>query len=179
MPNVIDLFIKERRTERRPRTLIVEDVPEVRQFWAEILQSSCDICYASTTTEAIAQISDNEFPDILVLDWILLNGTANSVLNLWMSKNGGPCCIVSGNVNEEDEINFYRRGVLHVLKKPVHAGIFSSVLQLYIKMVKSKMNYENICLEIERLKRQQIILVLAIIIAVGGGELLRAILPLL
>lgn len=176
---IIDLFIQKPEPGRKIRILIVEDEPAIRQFWAEVLQSSCDICYASSTTEAIDQINEKDTPDIMVLDWLLLNGTATAVLNFWMSKNAGPCCIVSGNINDEDEVSFYRRGVMHVLRKPLHPGVFSSIMHSYMKIVETELNYKYLRIEIDRLKRQQLFLVIGIILAVGGGELLRAILPLL
>jgi DNA-binding NtrC family response regulator len=179
MPNVlVDLFIHKPAPGRKIRVLIVEDEPNVRQFWAEVLQSSCDICYASTTTEAIDQINKPKSPDIMVLDWLLLNGTATAVLNFWMSKNCGPCCIISGNISSEDEVSFYRRGVMHVLRKPVHPGTFSSIMHSYMQMVELNLNYQYLKNKIEKLEQRQIILIIAIILAVGGGELLRTIIPL-
>lgn len=179
MPNLIDLFVQKPEPGRKIRVLIVEDISEIRQFWAEILQSSCDICYAASTTEAIDQINETETPDIMVLDWLLLNGTATAVLNFWMSKNSGPCCIISGNINDDDEVSFYRRGVMHVLRKPVNAGIFASIMHSYMKIVETNLNYQSLRVEIDRLKRQQAILIVVIILAVGGSELLKLILPLL
>jgi DNA-binding NtrC family response regulator len=162
----------EPQKETRIRVLIVDDDVTVRKLWGEVLQSSCKVCYGSTPAEAISEINSEEKPEILILDWLLLNGNASTVLDFWMSNVGGPCCIISGGIDPDDRVNFYRRGVMHVLEKPLHIGIFNSVINHYIGIVKSKNEIGWLKKEVAKLKRQQILLFALVFILVGGQELI-------
>lgn len=173
-----DLLNSEPEDEIKVRVLIVEDEVTIRKLWGEMLQGTADVCFGASTSEALTEINSLEKPDILVLDWVLLNGNASAVLDFWMRNNGGPCCIISGKIDEDEEVNFYRRGVRHVLRKPLHVGIFSSIINQYMGVVKRQHELVWLKNELRKIKSRQLLLLVLLVASLAGTELFKVIIPL-
>lgn len=168
-----DLFLfPTTKTERKIKILLVESEVVTRQMWAEILSSSCEVYHASSVSEAITNIK-SEAPDIVVLDWMIPDGPASTVLFYWMSNVGGPCCLVCNEIDAEMTVKFYRQGVMHVLLRPLDPGVFSAIMMQYRRIVQNDLNYKVLQARVDRLQRQIVGLIVAgivtIILYLGGG----------
>lgn len=162
----------------KPKVLIVEDDPVIRKLWRETILSDCRVVFATATSEAYAEMRDDEPPEILVLDW-LLNGDARAILNAWLESHSGPCCVISGAINLQDVTEFYQRGVVHVLQKPIRTEVFKAVLQHYLNIVEMKKTCSLVQVEFTKMKKRQTILLVLLFVAVGGKEIVEFVLKFL
>lgn len=166
-----NLLVPEPQQQKRVRVLIVEDEPEVRALWTETLSATYDVCGASTQTEAIAEMNSTPAPQILILDMRLTDGSGSTPLNYWMKNNGGPCCVISGYLENDDIKQFYQRGVYHVFQKPLDLAIFSSVIAIYRRIIETDISLKEIRLEMVQIKRLLFVVIVCLIVVVSGGEI--------
>lgn len=138
--------------KERIRVLIVDDDPSILTMLARIATAmGFDVIRASTAHEAIIEI-DNA--DILIVD-LKLNGDmagGELVLDTWLSRRSGPCCVLSGHIDRKKEIDLFIRGADNVLWKPIpHAAIQAS-LNRYKRHVKDARLRVKLLHEVEALK---------------------------
>jgi DNA-binding NtrC family response regulator len=162
----------------KPKVLIVEDNLATRTIWRESILATCQVIFASVTSEAYAAMRDEEPPDILVLDWHL-NGSARAILNSWMEENSGPCCVISGRLEGEQITDFYSRGVIHVLQKPLPLEVFRAVIGHYIDLVELNKKCRKFDVEVAKMKKRQVLLMVLLFAVVGGKEFVSLLLRIL
>lgn len=138
------------------RILLVEDDPAQQEIlYHTIRHAGVIVETASTHREALYKIQDsaNEI-DVLILDWRLSNKDAQTVFDNWLDRHiGKPSAIVSAYVTPELRIKLLREGAHNVLDKPVDLEAFLRIIHRYVYQVKRDREISALRMEIFRLKR--------------------------
>lgn len=114
---------------KKPRTLIVDDDPAIRDILSVILQrDGWDVLCAADGEEAVQRISEEKF-DIIVLDLLMPRMNGAEVLNFMAEHNDKtPVVVVSGAASEHHQ-TLDSRIVRVTLKKPFEIGDLRAVLR--------------------------------------------------
>ncbi len=142
------------RMSERIKVLIVDDDPELLTAISRIITAmGFDVARATSAQEAISEI-DNA--DILLADLKLNGGIAGGelVLDTWLSRRSGPCCVLTGVADREKEIDLLIRGADNVIWKPVPTAAIQAVLNRYKRHIKSDRLRTRLLHEIEKLKTE-------------------------
>ncbi len=138
----------------RIKVLIVDDEPIVLTRLARIAMAmGFDVARASSAQEAIEEMDK---ADILIAD-LKLNGDLTRgelVLDTWLSKRSGPCCVFSGVADREKEIDLLVRGTDNVLWKPASRAAIQAILNRYKRLVKDTRLRARLLKEISELKEK-------------------------
>ncbi len=146
--------MKTPNNEARIKVLIVDDDPGILTVMSRvILAMGFDVARASSAQEAISEI-DNA--DILLADLKLNGGIAGGelVLDTWLSRRSGPCCVLTGVADREKEIDLLIRGADNVIWKPVPTAAIQAVLNRYKRHIKSDRLRATLLHEINELKQE-------------------------
>lgn len=140
--------------EARIKVLIVDDDPELLTAISRIITAmGFDVARATSAQEAISEIDG---ADILLADLKLNGGIASGelVLDTWLSRQSGPCCVLTGHVDRDKEIDLITRGADNVIWKPVPAAAIQAILNRYRRHIKSDRLRDRLLHEIEELKKE-------------------------
>ncbi len=114
---------------KKPRTLIVDDEPAIRDILSVILQrDGWDVTTAADGEEAVQRISHEKF-DIIVLDLLMPRMNGGEVLAFMAEHdNKTPVVVVSGASSDQHQA--LDSGIVRVtLKKPFEIGDLRAVLR--------------------------------------------------
>lgn len=138
----------------RIKVLIVDDEPSILTQLARIAMAmGFDVVRASSAQEAIGEIDK---ADMLIAD-LKLNGDLTGgelVLDTWLSRRNGPCCVLTGITDREKEIDLIVRGADNVLWKPIPPAAIQAILNRYKRQVKDARLRVRLLHEIEELKKR-------------------------
>lgn len=138
----------------RIKVLIVDDDPTMLTMLARITTAmGFDVSRASTAQEAIGEMDK---ADILITD-LKLNGGVESgelVLDTWLSKRSGPCCVMTGHADRDKEFDLIIRGTDNVLWKPVPAAAIQATLNRYKEHIKNDRLRSKLLHEVEAMKEE-------------------------
>ncbi len=137
LPKLLDLVLQANGKAPRVRVLVVEDEDATRLLWVRALQGigQTEVTSAASIAEALPLLKDNE---ILILDWRLEDGLADSLLSTWNRlHDSAPVMICTGAIPPEDRHEFYIRGVYNVFLKPVPIQTICSVVRIYVNYINS------------------------------------------
>ena len=131
--------------------LIVEDELNLRELWARVVAPLANVRCATSVREALALIDQS---DIMLLDWMLGGESAQPVLDEWMARRGGPCCVVTGALHNPLLMDLYALGVYHAILKPISIDALTSILRRYVHHVRQARLEVQLTGEIKRMMRE-------------------------
>lgn len=115
---------------RRPRALVVEDEPHVRELWCEFLgMLGCDADQAGTGTEGLTRLERRPDYDLLVTDLLMpgLNGWDLA----WAARHRYPSMgviVISGSSTRID-VELLREPGVTLLEKPIDLSVFRKAVE--------------------------------------------------
>lgn len=169
--SIVD-FIMRRSPEQYVRVLIVDDEPDVRELWRQMLLTlDVRVVCAGTTREAFEYV-DNKTADILILDWRIDKQNGSSVLDRWVTAGYGPALVISGYIEDIDINDLYLRGARNVLSKPLQITTLRALVMWYRKNVMIERTLFDLQERVSRLGRMVMILVI-LIAALQGPQVIE------
>lgn len=109
----------------RPQALIVDDQPDNIEVLGEALADLCDISFALSGPEALAQLQDAT-PDLILLDVMMpdMDGYAvMQVLREHPSASQVPVIFVTAHTGIESELRALDAGAVDFIHKPIHPAV--------------------------------------------------------
>ena len=118
------------RTEDKPRILVVEDNPEMRDYLRILLQDNFEFTEASNGVEGL-QIAGSQVPDIIITDLMMpkMHGTdfARSIRSNKVTSHI-PIIMLTARVDKESRLENLSTGSDYYLTKPFDADELKAVL---------------------------------------------------
>ncbi len=121
--------------KKQIRVLVVDDELAMRDLLQRTLRPHARV----KTVDSIHKAMENiDCSDILILDW-MFNGKPDGqiIMDVWMQRNGGPICVMSGHIGSTELQNLYSMGARNVLNKPFDLGTIISIVLYYIANVRN------------------------------------------
>ena len=137
----------------RPRSLIVDDDPEILQVLAEFVKrEGYTVTAAATLTKAREEIAANP-PDIVLVDIHLPDGSGLELLDAPEPSAGPEIVLITGNASVETAVDALRRGAADYLTKPVDFARLKMVLANLARTLEMKGEIGTLRTELRKLGR--------------------------
>lgn len=165
LKEALQTLIPQNGDKPRVRVLVVEDHDATRELWCAVLSGAGHLVRAaSSVREALPLIQDS---DILLLDWLLGEQTAEPVLATWEENHSGkPCAVISGRLSEQEIRNLYAAGVFNVLLKPTSIEVLTSIVRHYSNDVVTMKEVRRLKEEVRALRRVVLVMMMVMILSV-------------
>ena len=121
--------------DKKPRILIVDDVPINIKSLASVLDRDYEIAVASSGQKALKSIS-KKHPDIILLDIVMLEIDGFEVCKFLKSNETTrdiPVIFVSGKNEQEEKIMGEALGAVGFLTKPIDTSVLIPLLRTHLK----------------------------------------------
>lgn len=131
--------------------LFVDDDAGVLQGFARVATAmGFNVISASMVQEAMANLSK---ADILIVD-LKLSGemTGEIILDAWLGRRPGPCCVLSGHIDRSKEFDLIIRGADNVIRKPAPIAALQAILNRYSRHVNTARLQKRLLHEIKNLE---------------------------
>ncbi len=133
------------------RVLVVDDEPAIRDLIQRSLRQHAEVRTVDSAHKAIENV---DCSDILVLDW-MFNGKPDGevIMDVWMQRNGGPICVMSGQVEMDRMQKLYSMGAQNVLSKPFETSVLVSIVLYYIHNVRNLFEIANLTRRLAKVEK--------------------------
>lgn len=134
--HIIDGRFGNNSTEKsRVTVLVVDDELAMRDLIQRTLRPHARV----KTVDSIHKAMENiDCSDILILDWMFKGKPDGEIImDVWMQRNGGPICVMSGDMGVTELQKLYSMGARNVLSKPFDLGTIISIVLYYIANVRN------------------------------------------
>lgn len=108
-------------SERRPRVLVIDDEPQIRDALASVLEDAYDADLAASAEEGL-EIAAEHTPDVVILDLTLPQMSGLEACRRLREWYTGPILILSVHEGEADKIAALDMGADDYITKPFAAG---------------------------------------------------------
>jgi len=141
--------------EKKPRILVVDDEPDIRNILQDILQDEgYEVSTAENAEQARIRFKEQQ-PNLVLLDIWMPKEDGMSVLNGWVENsqlNETPVIMISGHGTVENAVEAVKLGAYDFLEKPlstgklllsVERGLENASLRTENKQLKSRLRYDS------------------------------------
>jgi two-component system, NtrC family, response regulator AtoC len=137
----------------RPRSLIVDDDPEVLQVLGEFVRhEGFTVTTAGTLSQALEEIAASP-PDIVLVDIGLPDGSGLELLDASVPSAAREVVLITGNASVETAVDALRRGAADYLTKPVDFARLKMVLANLARTLEMKGEIGALRTELRKLGR--------------------------
>ena len=127
---------------RKKFILIVEDEPDMIQFYVTVLSDIFDVLIASSGVSALRQVQETENIDIVILDYKLPDMSGIEVLQeLKKIKPSMPVIIVTAFGDEDVAVKSFRLGARDYIKKPFDCSDLIKRINFYLSFEPPEEDY--------------------------------------
>ena len=137
----------------RPRSLIVDDDPEVLQVLAEFVKREGFAVTTATTLNQAREAITADPPDIVLIDIHLPDGSGLDLLDPSEPAAAPEVVLITGNASVESAVDALRRGAADYLTKPVDFARLKMVLANLARTLEMKGEIGTLRNELRKLGR--------------------------
>jgi len=124
----------------RPQVLIVDDQPENIEVLGETLADICDIGFALSGLEGLAQIDEN-LPDLILLDVMMPDLNGYEVLERLRSNPHTcdvPVIFVTARVDPDSETRGLEAGAIDFIHKPINPQVVKTRVSTHLERAQQR-----------------------------------------
>jgi diguanylate cyclase (GGDEF)-like protein len=133
--------------KKRPRILIVDDVPANIKMLREVLKSNYDIIFATSGPDAIELMEPKALPDLILLDIMMPDMDGYEVCRILKSDDLTakiPIIFITSKDDEEDEIKGFELGAVDYVTKPFSIPVVKARVQTHVELKQQREILENL-----------------------------------
>jgi diguanylate cyclase (GGDEF)-like protein len=135
------------RNVKRPKILIVDDVPANIKMLREVLKSKYDIIFATNGRDAIELMESKKLPDLILLDIMMPEMDGYEVCRILKSDDLTakiPIIFITSKDDEEDEIKGFELGAVDYVTKPFSIPVVKARVQTHVELKQQREILENL-----------------------------------
>lgn len=124
----------------RPQVLIVDDQPENIEVLGETLADICDIGFALSGQEGLAQV-DDELPDLILLDVMMPDMNGYEVLAHLRSNprtRDVPVIFVTARIDPDSETQGIEAGAVDFIHKPINPQVVKTRVSAHLERAQQR-----------------------------------------
>lgn len=132
---------------KRPRILIVDDVPANIKMLREVLKSNYEIIFATSGPDAIELMEPKALPDLILLDIMMPDMDGYEVCRILKSDDLTakiPIIFITSKDDEEDEIKGFELGAVDYVTKPFSIPVVKARVQTHVELKQQREILENL-----------------------------------
>jgi len=132
---------------KRPKILIVDDVPANIKMLREVLKSGYDIMFATSGRDAIDLMEPRALPDLILLDIMMPEMDGYEVCRILKSDELTakiPVVFITSKDDEEDEIKGFELGAVDYVTKPFSIPVVKARVQTHVELKQQREILENL-----------------------------------
>jgi two-component system sensor histidine kinase/response regulator len=132
---------------KRPKILIVDDVPANIKMLREVLKSNYDIIFATNGLEAVELLKSSELPDLILLDIMMPGMDGYEVCGILKSDALTakiPIIFITSKDDEEDEVKGFELGAVDYVTKPFSIPVVKARVQTHVELKQQREILENL-----------------------------------
>lgn len=132
---------------KRPKILIVDDVPANIKMLREVLKSNYDISFATNGREAIDLLKSGDVPDLILLDIMMPEMDGYEVCRTIKSEPLTakiPVIFITSKDDEADEIKGFEAGAVDYVTKPFSIPVVNARVQTHVELKQQREILEDL-----------------------------------
>ena len=123
-----------------PQVLIVDDQPENIEVLGETLASICEVGFALSGPEALAQVAE-QLPDLVLLDVMMPDMTGYEVLHILQSDprtRQVPVIFVTARIDADSETRGIEAGAVDFIHKPINPQVVKARVSAHLERAQQR-----------------------------------------